>query len=180
MSSRRRDGSDQSSDEVQRLEDDRGGAVPPRLLQEQLQPAVWQLVQTLLGQRRAHQIAAQTLQLLLVATVHAGGGLLRREGIYSSHLTAWRAQREQQGVEGLTPKRPGPKPHKDATDRMIEQRDKRIAKLEKQLRISKALIELQEKAHEILGIALPRIDDKGDSRHNHHPVCQPPSPASPT
>jgi hypothetical protein len=30
------------------------------------------------------------------------------------------------------------------------------------LRISKALIELQEKAHEILGIALPRIDDNSE------------------
>jgi hypothetical protein len=42
---------------------------------------------------------------------------------------------------------------------VIEQQDKRIAKLEKELRISRALIELQEKAHEILGIALPRIED---------------------
>lgn len=33
------------------------------------------------------------------------------------------------------------------------------AKLEKELRISKALIEMQVKAHEILGIALPRIED---------------------
>ena len=87
------------------------------------------------------------------------GELLRREGIYSSQLSTWRAQREQEGLSGLSGKRPGPKPNKDAKDREIERRDRRIAQLEKELRISKALIELQEKAHEILGIALPRTED---------------------
>jgi transposase len=87
------------------------------------------------------------------------GELLRREGIYSSQMSAWRAQLQQEGRAGLTTKRPGPKPSKDNKDRIIEEQNKRIAKLERELRISKALIELQEKAHEILGIALPRIDD---------------------
>lgn len=87
------------------------------------------------------------------------GELLRREGIYSSQMSTWRAQLEQEGRAGLETKRPGPKPSKDSKDRVIEEQNKRIAKLEKELRISKALIELQEKAHEILGIALPRIDD---------------------
>ena len=87
------------------------------------------------------------------------GELLRREGIYSSQLSTWRAQREQEGLSGLGGKRPGPKPTKDAKDREIEKRDRRIAQLEKELRISKALIELQEKAHEILGIALPGTED---------------------
>jgi transposase-like protein len=92
------------------------------------------------------------------------GELLRREGIYSSQLSGWRAAREREGLAGLQNKRPGPKPTKDAKDRLIEQLEKRNAKLEKDLRISKALIELQEKAHEILGIALPRNEDaEGDS-----------------
>jgi hypothetical protein len=59
----------------------------------------------------------------------------------------------------LQDKRPGPKPHKDAKDKGLEQRDKQIAKLVKELRIAKALIDLQVKAHEILEIALPRIED---------------------
>lgn len=88
------------------------------------------------------------------------GELLRREGLYSSQLSDWREQVQQSGALGLETKRPGPKPSKDAKDRVIEEQNKRIAKLEKELRISKALIELQEKAHEILGIALPRIDDE--------------------
>ena len=91
------------------------------------------------------------------------GELLRREGIYSSHLSVWRAQREQNGRSGLEAKRPGPKPSKDAKDRQIAELEKRNAKLEKELRISKALIDLQIKAHEILGIALPRTDEASEA-----------------
>jgi transposase len=87
------------------------------------------------------------------------GALLRREGIYSSHLANWRTAREREGIAGLQDKKPGPKPHKDAKDKLIEQQQKRIAKLEKQLRINQGLIELQIKAHEILEIALPRVED---------------------
>ena len=87
------------------------------------------------------------------------GELLRREGIYSSHLANWRAQREQQGLTGLEPRRPGPKPAKNAKDRRIEKLEREKARLEKELRISKGLIDLQIKAHEILGIALPRVED---------------------
>jgi len=87
------------------------------------------------------------------------GALLRREGIYSSHLHTWRAAREHEGVAGLQDKKPGPKPHKDAKDKLIEQLEKKIARLEKQHRINQGLIDLQIKAHEILEIALPRVED---------------------
>jgi transposase-like protein len=90
------------------------------------------------------------------------GALLRREGLYSSQISDWRKQLEQGGRERLQAKRPGPKPSKDAKDKQIEQQLKRIAKLEKELCISKALIDLQVKAHEILGIALPRIEDTSE------------------
>ncbi len=85
--------------------------------------------------------------------------LLRREGIYSSLLTNWRAQLRREGEAGFATKKPGPKPMKDAKDRLIEKLEKDKAKLETELRISKKSIELQIKAHEILGIALPRIED---------------------
>jgi transposase-like protein len=38
------------------------------------------------------------------------GALLRREGLYSSHLTTWRKQRDRGQLEGLTPKKRGRKP----------------------------------------------------------------------
>jgi transposase-like protein len=90
------------------------------------------------------------------------GELLRREGIYSSHLTNWRAQLKREGLAGLAARRPGPKPKYDEKDRLIQQLEKKTAKLEKELRISKALIEMQIKAHEILGIALPRVEDASE------------------
>lgn len=90
------------------------------------------------------------------------GELLRREGIYSSHLTNWRAQLKREGVAGLAARRPGPKPKYDEKDRLIQKQGRQIEKLEKELRISKALIEMQIKAHEILGIALPRIEDASE------------------
>lgn len=90
------------------------------------------------------------------------GELLRREGIYSSHLTGWRAQLKREGLAGLAARRPGPKPKYDEKDRLIQKQERQLAKLEKELRISKALIELQKKAHEILGIALPRIEDANE------------------
>lgn len=80
------------------------------------------------------------------------GELLRRASIYSSYLTNWRAQLKHGGAQGLEPHKPGRKPTLDAKDRRIEQ-------LEKELRISKALIEVQKKAHETLGMALPRVED---------------------
>jgi transposase len=90
------------------------------------------------------------------------GALMRREGIYSSHLTNWRAQLRREGLAGLSPKRSGPKPSKDEKDRRIEKLEKEKVKLEKELRISKGLIELQIKAHEILGIALPRVEEANE------------------
>lgn len=112
--------------------------------------------------QRRHFSAEEKARILAEADACSRGELgelLRREGIYSSHLTNWRAQLKQKGVEGLEPAKPGRKPAKDAKDRRIEQLEKKTAKLEKELRISQGLIELQQKAHEILGIALPRIED---------------------
>jgi transposase len=98
------------------------------------------------------------------------GELLRREGIYSSHLSTWRAQREQHGHAGLEGKTPGSKASRTATERVIEQQERRIAELERENRIQKGLIDLQRKAHEILGIALPRIEDNAsdDSSSSSH------------
>jgi transposase len=90
------------------------------------------------------------------------GALLRREGIYSSHLHNWRTQLRQSGMAGLVDKQPGVKPKKDAKDRIIEQLEARNARLEKELRISRNLIDMQVKAHEILGIALPRVEEANE------------------
>lgn len=85
--------------------------------------------------------------------------LTRREGIYSSHLQSWRAQLERDGG-AASPLKPGPKPKLDAKDRQIAELERKQRKLEKELELARKVIDLQIKAHEILGIALPRIEDE--------------------
>lgn len=111
-------------------------------------------------------MASEKLRLLKAADAAVASGergaleaMLRAEGIYSSHLSGWRQQFGAQGPAGLTPKTPGRKPKLDAKDRELLTLTKRYAKLEKKLLIANAIIDLQKKAHEILGIALPEYDE---------------------
>lgn len=85
--------------------------------------------------------------------------LLRREGIYSSHLTEWRKQVRAHGEAGLVAKAPGRKPMRDERDRQLEKLEREKAKLEHELLVARKLIELAGKAHEILGVALPSLDN---------------------
>lgn len=86
--------------------------------------------------------------------------LLRREGIYSSSLAQWRRALREAGEQGLGSRRVGRRAKKDAKDRRIEQLERRTARLERELDISRKLIELQKKASELLGITLPAPGDE--------------------
>ena len=57
--------------------------------------------------------------------------LLRREGLYASHLQHWGTQLEREGVEDLAPKKAGRKPLLDAKDRRIQQLERSHARLER-------------------------------------------------
>jgi transposase len=93
------------------------------------------------------------------------GAILRREGLYSSLLTSWRRERERGELDGLTPKRRGPKQSSDARDTEIESLKAQVTKLNDQLRIAGLINEAQKKVHEIFGIALPKPEDtsRGDN-----------------
>jgi transposase-like protein len=110
--------------------------------------------------------AAEKLRILNEAAACTGRGeveaLLRREGIYSSHLSNWRQQLNLRGSEGLKAAKPGRKPKLDAKDRRIQELERRTTHLERELLISQKLIELQKKAHELLGIALPQLPNEED------------------
>lgn len=84
--------------------------------------------------------------------------LLRREGIYSSLLSAWRTQLGAHGAGGLAAKKPGRKPRLTEAERRNVELTKRNAELERKLHVANVLIALQKKAHEVLGIALPESD----------------------
>src|SRR3990172_6442340 len=66
------------------------------------------------------------------------GALLRREGVYSSSLNAWRSARDRGELAGLSPKKRGPKSSPP------DPRDRRIAELEREARKFKARAERAE------------------------------------
>ncbi len=91
------------------------------------------------------------------------GEVLRREGLYSSHLTNWRKQRDEGVLAGLKPKRRGRKaktknPLADENAKL--QRKNR--RLEEKLRQAELVIDVQKKVSEMLNIPLKNLDDEGD------------------
>ena len=80
------------------------------------------------------------------------GRLLRREGLYSSHLTTWRRQREAGELAGLTPRKRGRKVNKESAEISRLQRENN--RLGRQLEQAELIIEAQKKLSEILGITL--------------------------
>jgi transposase len=87
-------------------------------------------------------------------TPGAIGALLRREGLYSSHLTTWRTARERGELAGA-PKKRGP------ARRVADPRDKQIIVLErertrwqKRAERAEALVELQKQVAALLGTPL--------------------------
>jgi transposase len=92
------------------------------------------------------------------------GALLRREGLYSSHLSKWRNQAERGKLEGLAPKQRGPAAKVvDPRDRRIAELERETVKLTRRVERAEALIALQKKVSEILGIALPDPDPEQES-----------------
>ena len=91
------------------------------------------------------------------------GALLRREGLYSSHLTEWRKQAERGELAGLTPRKRGRKAKPaDPRDKRIAQLERENAKLSRRAERAEALVEVQKKVSQLLGIALPTPPDDKD------------------
>jgi transposase-like protein len=82
---------------------------------------------------------------------------LRREGIYSSHLTTWRRERDR----GLTPQKRGPR---------VDEQAQRLAQLERenvrlQARLGKAelIIDAQKKLLQVLGLPEPELPETNET-----------------
>src|SRR5271169_6262373 len=85
-------------------------------------------------------------------TSGAIGALLRREGLYSSQLTMWRAARDRGELEGLTPKKRGPKAAPpDPRDKKIAEQERELGKWRKRAERAEALVEVQKKVAALLG-----------------------------
>jgi transposase-like protein len=84
------------------------------------------------------------------------GKVLRREGLYSSHLSNWRKQRDDGVLAALRPKRRGRKPRRpDPSAKRIAELERDNARLRRDLHKAETIIEVQKKLSEILGIELP-------------------------
>jgi transposase len=89
------------------------------------------------------------------------GALLRREGLYSSHLTNWRLQRSQGRLDSAATKKRAPKSNNRNAVR-VNQLERENARLKSRLRQAELILDIQKKASEILGIPLKALDNGGN------------------
>jgi transposase len=85
------------------------------------------------------------------------GALLRREGLYASHLTSWRKQRETGALAALAGHKRGPKvdPQAEALARL--QREN--AKVQSKLARADLIIDAQKKLLVLLNLPIPDVPE---------------------
>jgi transposase-like protein len=93
------------------------------------------------------------------------GAILRREGLYSSHLTSWRKQRRKGTLKALSAKKRGRKGKSEA-ELENEKLRRENARLQRELERAQVIIDTQKKLAEILGVDLPKIADSNESTEN--------------
>lgn len=99
------------------------------------------------------------------------GALLRREGLYSSHLTKWRRERELGALAALSPKKRGPKGKSQTPETLriaeLERENRRLERekgwLEAKLKRADLMLEIQKKTSELLGISLEELANDGSN-----------------
>jgi len=95
-------------------------------------------------------------------TGHERGALLRREGLYSSHIADWRKSRDAGAVSGLDGK-PAGRPGRSAAEVENERLRKENERLTAELARTKAALEVAGKAHALLEL-LSESADSGVKR----------------
>jgi transposase len=91
------------------------------------------------------------------------GAILRREGLYSSHLVDWRRARDRGALEALA--RPSGRPRPNPLAKEVDRLTRQNSRLEQRLATAERIIEIQSKVSELLGIPLAqeREDDESGS-----------------
>lgn len=89
------------------------------------------------------------------------GALLRREGLYSSHIIDWRRARDAGALAGLAPK---PRPHPGADASELGRLRRRAERAEAELHKARLVIEIQGKASELLERLLAESEDEKQRR----------------
>ena len=94
------------------------------------------------------------------------GALLRREGLYSSHIVEWQRAREVGALSGLAPKH---RKKRSAAERELELLRRRNAKLEDQLARHRVALEAQGKASELLAQLLAQSTPETNQQSEEGP-----------
>ncbi len=89
------------------------------------------------------------------------GALLRREGLYTSHIAEWRKARDAGAREGLGPKA---KPRRSPEQVEVEKLRRRNERLEAELARAKLALEITGKAHALLELLSESADSDPKSK----------------
>ena len=89
------------------------------------------------------------------------GALLRREGLYTSHISEWRRARDAGARDGLAPKA---KPRRSAEQVELEKLRRRNERLEAELAKTKLALEITGKAHALLELLSESADSDPTSK----------------
>jgi hypothetical protein len=112
---------------------------------------VYHRIQKFLKKKRRHKFTAKyKLSILSEADLCSQpgqvGDLLRREGLYSSHLTTWRRQRKEGLLDALSPKKRGrKKTHRNPLADRVARLEKGNRQLQQKLKQAELIIEAQKK-----------------------------------
>lgn len=90
------------------------------------------------------------------------GAFLRREGLYSSHLSEWRKQRDNGALAGLAAKPRADR--RSAADVELDRSRRRVARLEAELERTKMALEIMGKAHALLELISESADTEPRSK----------------
>lgn len=106
--------------------------------------------------RRRRFSAEYKLRIVEAAEACKGSGevgaLLRREGLYSSHLTEWRKAQRAGQLSALAPKRRGPAPKQSSeSDEKIAALEAELQRWRRRAERAEGLVEVQKKVAELLG-----------------------------
>lgn len=87
--------------------------------------------------------------------------LLRREGLYSSHLMTWRRQWQRGELQTLTPRKRGPQaPKPNPLSKRKQELERENRRLQRKLKRAELIIEVQKKISEALQIPGSPLDDE--------------------
>jgi transposase-like protein len=117
------------------------------------------------GAKRRTFSKAEKLRILAAADACTApgdvGALLRREGIYSSHLATWRKQRQLATESQLLERKRGPKPDPVAAqDRKVRELENEVARLRDKLVKADLIIDVQKKLSILLGLSTANTPDE--------------------